>query len=184
MIINKEKVDYPLKIKEDRERLIDKEISENGEISTYSYNLLLKQIGVDIYDSINNLKEWNVFSIKGSLLAYSSLGIFIPRYNNFRNLIKKGFESEDLAFDNYKRVLTGLEIANDTRSINDVKVLIRQLYNAERYTSNYGYYMGDLKRIMLTKNFDSPYNETFVEEMKKRREKVLLLEKKYSPNKK
>jgi len=28
MIINKEKVDYPLKIKEDRERLIDKEIME------------------------------------------------------------------------------------------------------------------------------------------------------------
>ena len=103
---------------------------------------------------------------------------------SYRNLIKKGFESEDLALDNYKRVLTGLEIANDTRSINDVKILIRQLYNAERYTSNYGYYMGDLKRIMLTKNFDSPCNETFVEEMKKRREKVLSLEKKYSPNKK
>ena len=184
MIINKEKVDYPLKIKEDRERLIDKEISENGEISTYSYNLLLKQMGVDIYDSINNLKEWNGFSIKGSLYLRSTLGIFIPRKKELRKMILLGLGSGKIAFDNYKRVLEGLDIANDTRSINDVKVLIKQLYNAERYTSNYGYYMGDLKRIMLTKNFDSPYNETFVEEMKKRREKVLLLEKKYSPNKK
>lgn len=184
MIINKEKVDYPLKIKEDRERLIDKEISENGEISTYSYNLLLKQMGVDIYDSINNLKEWNGFSIKGSLYLRSTLGIFIPRKKELRKMILLGLGSGKIAFDNYKRVLEGLDIANDTRSLNDIKVLIKQLYNAERYTSNYGYYMGDLKRIMLTKNFDSPYNETFVEEMKKRREKVLLLEKKYSPNKK
>ncbi len=180
MIINKEKVDYPLKIKEDRERLIDKEISENGEISTYSYNLLLKQMGVDIYDSINNLKEWNGFSIKGSLYLRSTLGIFIPRKKELRKMILLGLGSGKIAFDNYKRVLEGLDIANDTRSLNDIKVLIEQLYNSERFTSNYGYYMGDLKRIMLTKNFDRPYNENFVEEMQKRREKVLLLEKKYT----
>ena len=175
---------YPLEMKIYREKLIEEKIAYEGSFSYIDYDYLLRGISVDVYEGIDGLKYWHSFSIKGSLLAYSSLGIFIPRYNNFRNLIKKGFESEDLALDNYKRVLTGLEIANDTRSINDVKVLIKQLYNAERYTSNYSYYMGDLKRIMLTKNFDSPYNETFVEEMKKRREKVLSLDKKYSPNKK
>lgn len=184
MIINKEKVDYPLKIKEDRERLIDKEISENGEISTYSYNLLLKQIGVDIYDSINNLKEWNGFSIKGSLLAYSSLGIFIPRYNNFRNLIKKGFASEDLAFDNYKKVLEGLDITNDTRKLDDIKVLIEQLYNAEVYADNYDDYMNNLMARNLTKYLDGDYNYNYLVEMDERREKVLELEKKYSLNRK
>lgn len=184
MIISKEKFDYPLEIMKDRKKFIDKEVSKEGKLSIDSYNLLLKQIGVDIYDSINNLKEWNGFSIKGSLYVRSTLGIFIPRKKELRKMILLGLDSGKIAFDNYKKVLEGIDITNDTRSINDVKVLIKQLYNAERYTSNYGYYMGDLKRIMLTKNFDSPYNETFVEEMKKRREKVLSLEKKYSPNKK
>ena len=67
MIINKEKFDYPLEIMRDRMKFIDKETSENGDLSINSYNLLLKQIGVDIYDSINNLKEWNSFTIKERL---------------------------------------------------------------------------------------------------------------------
>ena len=40
-MMSKEKVDYPLEIMKDRERLINKEISDKGEISTYNYNLLL-----------------------------------------------------------------------------------------------------------------------------------------------
>ena len=67
MIISKEKFDYPFEIMKDRKEVINKEISKNGNLSINSYNLLLKQIGVDIYDSINNLKEWNRFTIKGSL---------------------------------------------------------------------------------------------------------------------
>ena len=183
-MINKEKFDYPLEIMKDRKKAINNEISKKGALSVNSYNLLLKQIGVDIYYSINNLKEWNSFTIKGSLYVRGTLGIFIPRKKELRKMILLGLDSGKIAFDNYKRVLEGLDIANDTRSLNDIKVLIQQLYNSERFTSNYDYYMGDLKRIMLTKNFDGTYNENFVEEMQKRREKVLLLEKKYTLNKK
>lgn len=181
---NKRNFYYPLEMKMYRESLIKEKLNNEGKLSNQDYDYLLRGISMDVYDSIDNLKEWHSFSIKGTFCAYASLGVFISRYRNIRELIKKGFESDTLAFDNYRKVLNGLDIANDTRSLNDIRVLIQQLYNSERFTSNYGYYMGDLKRIMLTKNFDSPYNETFVEEMKKRREKVLLLEKKYSPNKK
>ena len=184
MIINKEKVDYPLKIKEDRERLIDKEISKNGEISTYSYNLLLKQMGVDIYDSINNLKEWNGFSIKGSLYLRSTLGIFIPRKKELRKMILLGLDSGTIAFDNYKKVLEGLDITNDTRKLDDIKVLIEQLYNAEVYADNYDDYMNNLMARNLTKYLDGDYNYNYLVEMDERREKVLELEKKYSLNRK
>ena len=102
----------------------------------------------------------------------------------FRNLTKNGFQSERLAVDNYKKVLTGIEITNDTRSLNDVKILIQQLYNAEKYSSNYSKYMSDLKRIITTKSFNDTCNEDLVLEMQKRRDKVLSLEKSYSLNKK
>ena len=184
MIISKEKFNYPLEIMNDRKKFIDKEISENGEISTYSYNLLLKQIGVDIYDSINNLKEWNGFSIKASLYVRSTLGIFIPRKKELRKMILLGLDSGKIAFDNYKRVLEGIDITNDTRSLNDIKVLIEQLYNAEVYADNYDDYMNNLMARNLTKYLDGDYNYNYLIEMEDRRERVLELEKKYSPNKK
>ena len=176
----KEKINYPLEIMEDRKELIDKEISTNGNLSMNSYNLLLKQIGVDIYDSINNLKEWNSFTIKGSLYVRSTLGVFIPRKRELRKMILLGLDSGKVAFDNYKRVLEGLDITNDTRSLSDLKILIEQLYNAEVYTDNYDDYMNNLMARNLTKYLDGDYNYNYLVEMDERRDKVLSLEKKYS----
>ena len=176
----KEKINYPLEIMKDRKELIDKEISTNGNLSMNSYNLLLKQIGVDIYDSINNLKEWNSFTIKGSLYVRSTLGVFIPRKRELRNMILLGLDSGKVAFDNYKIVLEGLDITNDTRSLSDLKILIEQLYNAEVYTDNYDDYMNNLMARNLTKYLDGDYNYNYLVEMDERRERVLELEKKYS----
>ena len=111
----KEKFNYPLEIMKDRKKFIDKEISTNGNLSVNNYNILLKQIGVDIYDSINNLKEWNSFTIKGSLYVRGTLGIFIPRKRELRKMILLGLDSGKVVFDNYKRVLEGLDITNDTK---------------------------------------------------------------------
>lgn len=183
-MINKEKFDYPLEIMKDRKKAINNEISKKGALSVNSYNLLLKQIGVDIYDSINNLKEWNSFTIKGSLYVRSTLGIFISRKRELRKMISLGLDSGKIAFDNYKKVLEGLDITNDTRKLDDIKVLIEQLYNAEVYADNYDDYMNNLMARNLTKYLDGDYNYNYLIEMKKRREKVLSLEKKYSPNKK
>ena len=175
----KEKINYPLEIMKDRKELIDKEISTNGNLSMNSYNLLLKQIGVDIYDSINNLKEWNSFTIKGSLYVRSTLGIFIPRKRELRKMILLGLDSGKVAFDNYKRVLEGLDITNDTRSLSDLKILIEQLYNAEVYTDNYDDYMNNLMVRNLTNYLEGDYNYNYLIEMEERRDKVLELEKKY-----
>ncbi len=180
----KEKINYPLEIMKDRKELIDKEISTNGNLSMNSYNLLLKQIGVDIYDSINNLKEWNSFTIKGSLYVRSTLGIFIPRKRELRKMILLGLDSGKVAFDNYKRVLEGLDITNDTRSLSDLKILIEQLYNAEVYTDNYDDYMNNLMVRNLTNYLEGDYNYNYLIEMEERRDKVLELEKKYLLNKK
>ncbi len=180
----KEKINYPLEIMKDRKELIDKEISTNGNLSMNSYNLLLKQIGVDIYDSINNLKEWNRFTIKGSLYVRSTLGIFIPRKRELRKMILLGLDSGKVAFDNYKRVLEGLDITNDTRSLSDLKILIEQLYNAEVYTDNYDDYMNNLMVRNLTNYLEGDYNYNYLIEMEERRDKVLELEKKYLLNKK
>ena len=182
MINGKEKFDYPLEIMKDRKKFIDKETSKNGNLSINSYNLLLKQIGVDIYDSINNLKEWNSFTIKGSLYVRSTLGIFIPRKKELRKMILLGLDSGTIAFDNYKKVLEGLDITNDTRKLDDIKVLIEQLYNAEVYADNYDDYMNNLMARNLTKYLDGDYNYNYLVEMDERREKVLELEKKYSLN--
>lgn len=184
--IDKSKKDfyYPLEIKIYREILIKEKVNEKGKLSSKDYERLLFGISIDVYDGIDNLKEWHTFSFKGSLYAYSSLGIFIPRFKKIRNLTKNGFQSERLVVDNYKKVLTGIEITNDTRSLNDVKILIQQLYNAEKYSSNYSKYMSDLKRIITTKSFNDTCNEDLVLEMQKRRDKVLSLEKSYSLNKK
>ena len=176
----KEKINYPLEIMKDRKELIDKEISTNGNLSVNNYNILLKQIGVDIYDSINNLKEWNSFTIKGSLYVRSTLGVFIPRKRELRNMILLGLDSGKVAFDNYKIVLEGLDITNDTRSLSDLKILIEQLYNAEVYTDNYDDYMNNLMARNLTKYLDGDYNYNYLVEMDERRERVLELEKKYS----
>lgn len=184
MIINKEKFDYPLEIMRDRMKFIDKETSKNGNLSINSYNLLLKQIGVDIYDSINNLKEWNSFTIKGSLYVRKTLGIFIPRKKELRRMISLGLDSGEIAFDNYKRVLEGLDITNDTRSLSDLKILIEQLYNAEVYTDNYDDYMNNLMARNLTNYLEGDYNYNYLVEMEERRDKVLELEKKYSIYKK
>ncbi len=180
----KEKINYPLEIMKDRKELIDKEISTNGNLSMNSYNLLLKQIGVDIYDSINNLKEWNSFTIKGSLYVRSTLGVFIPRKRELRKMILLGLDSGKVAFDNYKRVLEGLDITNDTRSLSDLKILIEQLYNAEVYTDNYDDYMNNLMVRNLTNYLEGDYNYNYLIEMEERRDKVLELEKKYLLNKK
>ena len=179
MIINNEKFDYSLEIMKDRKNFIDKETSKNGNLSINSYNLLLKQIGVDIYDSINNLKEWNSFTIKGSLYVRSTLGIFIPRKRELRKMILLGLDSGKVAFDNYKRVLEGLDITNDTRSLSDLKILIEQLYNAEVYTDNYDDYMNNLMVRNLTNYLEGDYNYNYLIEMEERRDKVLELEKKY-----
>ena len=184
MIINNEKFDYSLEIMKDRKNFIDKETSKNGNLSINSYNLLLKQIGVDIYDSINNLKEWNSFTIKGSLYVRSTLGIFIPRKRELRKMILLGLDSGKVAFDNYKRVLEGLDITNDTRSLSDLKILIEQLYNAEVYTDNYDDYMNNLMARNLTNYLEGDYNYNYLVEMEERRDKVLELEKKYLLNKK
>ena len=85
---------------------------------------LIKQIGVDIYDSINNLKEWNRFTIKGSLYVRSTLGIFIPRKKELRKMILLGLDSGKIAFDNYKKVLEGLDITNDTKYDDVIKISI------------------------------------------------------------
>ena len=184
MINGKEKFDYPLEIMKDRKKFIDKETSKDGNLSINSYNLLLKQIGVDIYDSINNLKEWNSFTIKGSLYVRSTLGIFIPRKKELRKMILLGLDSGTIAIDNYKKVLEGLDITNDTRKLDDIKVLIEQLYNAEVYADNYDDYMNNLMARNLTKYLDGDYNYNYLVEMDERRERVLELEKKYSLNKK
>ena len=176
----KEKINYPLEIMKDRKELIDKEISTNGNLSMNSYNLLLKQIGVDIYDSINNLKEWNSFTIKVSLYVRSTLGIFIPRKRELRKMILLGLDSGKVAFDNYKRVLEGLDITNDTRSLSDLNILIDQLYNAEVYTDNYDDYMNNLMARNLTNYLEGDYNYNYLVEMETRRDEVLELEKKYS----
>lgn len=183
-MINKEKFDYPFEIMKDRKKFIDKESSKNGNLSINSYNLLLKQIGVDIYDSINNLKEWNRFTIKGSLYVRSTLGIFIPRKRELRKMILLGLDSGKVAFDNYKKVLEGLDITNDTRSLNDLKILIEQLYNVEVYTDNYDDYMNNLMARNLTNYLEGDYNYNYLVEMETRRDEVLELEKKYSLNKK
>ena len=183
MIINNEKFDYSLEIMKDRKNFIDKETSKNGNLSINSYNLLLKQIGVDIYDSINNLKEWNSFTIKGSLYVRSTLGVFIPRKRELRKMILLGLDSGKVAFDNYKRVLEGLDITNDTRSLSDLKILIEQLYNAEVYTDNYDDYMNNLMARNLTNYLEGDYNYNYLVEMEERRDEVLELEKKYSLNK-
>ena len=180
----KEKINYPLEIMKDRKELIDKEISTNGNLSVNNYNILLKQIGVDIYDSINNLKEWNSFTIKGSLYVRSTLGVFIPRKRELRNMILLGLDSGKVAFDNYKIVLEGLDITNDTRSLSDLKILIEQLYNAEVYTDNYDDYMNNLMARNLTNYLEGDYNYNYLVEMEERRDKVLSLEKEYSLNKK
>ena len=180
----KEKINYPLEIMKDRKELIDKEISTNGNLSVNNYNILLKQIGVDIYDSINNLKEWNSFTIKGSLYVRSTLGVFIPRKRELRNMILLGLDSGKVAFDNYKIVLEGLDITNDTRSLSDLKILIEQLYNAEVYTDNYDDYMNNLMARNLTNYLEGDYNYNYLVEMEERRDEVLELEKKYSLNKK
>lgn len=180
----KEKFNYPLEMMKDRKKFIDKEASMNGNLSIHNYNLLLKQIGVDIYDSINNLKEWNTFTIKGSLYVRSTLGIFIPRKRELRKMILLGLDSGKIAFDNYKRVLEGLDITNDTRSLSDLKILIEQLYNAEVYTDNYDDYMNNLMARNLTNYLDGDYNYNYLAEMEDRRYRVLELEKKYSLNKK
>ena len=184
MFISKEKFDYPLEIMKDRKKFIDREVRKNGELSIHSYNLLLKQIGVDVYDSMNNLKEWNSFTIKGSLYVRKTLGIFIPRKRELGKMISLGLDSGKIAFDNYKRVLEGLDITNDTRRLKDIKVLIEQLYNAEVYADNYDDYMNNLMARNLTKYLDGDYNYNYLIEMEDRRERVLELEKKYSPNKK
>ncbi len=175
----KEKFNYPLEMMKDRKKILD-----NGNLSIHSYNILLKQIGVDIYDSINNLKEWNSFTIKGSLYVRSALGIFIPRKRGLRKMILLGLDSGKIAFDNYKRVLEGLDITNDTRSLSDLKILIEQLYNAEVYTDNYDDYMNNLVARNLTNYLKGDYNYNYLVEMKARRDKVLELEKNYSLNKK
>ena len=183
MIISKEKFDYPLEMMKDRKKNIDKEVSKEGKLSIDSYNLLLKQIGVDVYDSINNLKEWNGFSIKGSLYLRSTLGIFVPRKKGLRKMILLGLDSGKIAFDNYKKVLEGLDITNDTRKLDDIEVLIEQLYNAEVYADNYDDYMNNLMARNLTKYLDGDYNYNYLIEMEDRRERVLELEKKYTLNK-
>ena len=179
-MISKQKFYYPLEIMRYRKNFIDKETSKNGELSINSYNLLLKQIGVDIYDSINNLKEWNRFAIKGSLYVRSTLSIFIPRKKELRKMMLLGIDSGKIAFDNYKRVLEGLDITNDTRSLSDLKILIEQLYNAEVYTDNYDDYMNNLMARNLTNYLEGDYNYNYLVEMETRRDEVLELEKKYS----
>ena len=183
-MISKQKFYYPLEIMRYRKNFIDKETSKNGELSINSYNLLLKQIGVDIYDSINNLKEWNRFTIKGSLYVRSTLSIFIPRKKELRKMMLLGIDSGKIAFDNYKRVLEGLDITNDTRSLSDLKILIEQLYNAEVYTDNYDDYMNNLMARNLTNYLEGDYNYNYLVEMETRRDEVLELEKKYSIYKK
>ena len=180
----KEKFNYPLEIMKDRKKFIDKEISTNGNLSVNNYNILLKQIGVDIYDSINNLKECNSFSIIGSLYVMGTLGIFIPRKRELRKMILLGLDSGKVVFDNYKRVLEGLDITNDTKDISDLKILIEQLYNAEVYTDNYDDYMYNIMARNLTNYLEGDYNYNYLVEMEARRDKVLELEKKYSFNKK
>ena len=162
----------------------DIEISNTFNLSLNNYNILLKQIGVDIYDSINNLKEWNSFTIKGSLYVRGTLGIFIPRKRELRKMIFLGLDSGKVVFDNYKRVLEGLDITNDTKDISDLKILIEQLYNAEVYTDNYDDYMNNLMARNLTNYLEGDYNYNYLVEMEARRDKVLELEKKYSFNKK
>ena len=177
---NKRDFYYPLEMKIYRESLIKEKLNNEGKLSNQDYDYLLRGISMDVYDSIDNLKEWHSFSIKGTFCAYASLGVFIPRYRNIRDLIKKGFESETLAFDNYRKVLNGLDVANNTRSLNDIKVLIEQLYNAEVYADNYDDYMNNLMARNLTKYLDGDYNYNYLIEMKDRRERVLELEKKYT----
>ena len=179
-MMSKEKFDYPLEIMKDRERLINKEISDKGEISTYNYNLLLKQISVDIYDSIDKLKGWNSFSIKGSLIFRKTLGIFIPKKRELGRMITIGLDRGVIALDNYKRVLEGLDIVNDTRSISDLKILIEQLYNAEVYTDNYDDYMNNLIARHLTNYLNGDYNYNYIKEMDDIRVRIIDLEKKYT----
>ena len=99
-------------------------------------------------------------------------------------MILLGLDSGKIAFDNYKRVLEGLDITNDTRSLSDLKILIEQLYNAEVYTDNYDDYMNNLMARNLTNYLKGDYNYNYLVEMKARRDKVLELEKNYSLNKK
>ena len=99
-------------------------------------------------------------------------------------MILLGLDSGTIAFDNYKKVLEGLDITNDTRKLDDIKVLIEQLYNAEVYADNYDDYMNNLMARNLTKYLDGDYNYNYLVEMEERRDKVLSLEKEYSLNKK
>ena len=99
-------------------------------------------------------------------------------------MILLGLDSGKVVFDNYKRVLEGLDITNDTKDISDLKILIEQLYNAEVYTDNYDDYMNNLMARNLTNYLEGDYNYNYLVEMEARRDKVLELEKKYSFNKK
>ena len=184
MIVRKEKIYYPSEIMKDRKKLINTEVKEFGMLSMYSYNILLKQISADVYDSINKLKEWDSFRIKGSLYTHYTLGFFVPRKKDLRNMISLGLDNGKIAFDNYRRVLEGIDINDDSRCLDDIRILVEQTYNADIYTDNYDDYMSNLMARIATKYDDGDFNYNYLGEMNKRRDKVLSLEKEYSLNKK
>lgn len=170
---------YPIEISKCRHKLITKELEQYGQISTYSYNLILKQINADIYDNIAKIKEWNSFSIKRVLYPNYAIGTFIPKKREMKDMISLGLNNNKIALDNYKQVLEGVDISDDSRNKYDIRVLVEQICNADIYTDNYDAYMSNLIARLATNYNTGDYYYNYIEEMEEKRKNVLTLKNMY-----
>lgn len=175
-----EDFDLPSKMQKMRKDIVSDRIRSKISISSTDLDHLLRGINKDVYDTMDDLEEWN--NLKTKILLNFNLGLtyVFPNRENFRGMIFVGKRSVDLSIDNYRRVLTAVDFVHEYSMTKNIYTLIDQLYYAENHARNCLYYMDDLKVKINTKYYDGKFNERYVKEMKKSREKVLSLERKYA----
>ena len=174
-----EDFDLPSKMQKMRKDIVSDRIRSKISISYTDFDHLLRGINKDVYDTMDDLEEWN--NLKTKILLNFNLGLtyVFPNRENFRGMIFVGKRSVDLSIDNYRRVLTAVDFVHEYSMTKNIYTLIDQLYYAENHARNCLYYMDDLKTKISAKYYDGKFNERYVKEMEKSREKVLSLEKNY-----
>ena len=174
-----EDFDLPSKMQKMRKDIVSDRIRSKISISSTDLDHLLRGINKDVYDTMDDLEEWN--SLRTKILLNFNLGLtyVFPNRENFRDMIFVGKRSVDLSVDNYRRVLTAVDFVHEYSMTKNIYTLIDQLYYAETHARNCLYYMDDLKVKINTKYYDCKFNERYVKEMENSREKVLSLEKNY-----
>lgn len=141
---------------------------------------LLRNINADIYDSMNELSYWTSNRFKSFLNFNLLLSQVTFNRRKLKTPILVGKKCLKISLDNYDEVLEGVDITYRFFSLNNIDTLNNQLYNAQIYSSNYILYMENLKARIMAKHYNSSYDGNYLENMKRSREKVLMLSKQYT----